>query len=223
MNEIAQIFLADQRGCSETTWFRSFHGFNFGNYQAESREPFGVMTVLNDETLAGQNHISMTVEENTTVVLLPIVGDLVFKNSLGEDGFIEAGQVQVLRMPAQTTFQLSNPYTDDLINFLQIHFSQLSESTQQSTFDISIKNSLHQLFLSPSLGFIGKYDGRTGDIYTLRNPRNGLFIFVIEGVFEAQNRLLHARDGLSLQNIETIDFEALSNEAILLLLEIPSA
>lgn len=35
-----------------------------------------------------------------------------------------------------------------------------------------------------------------------------------------QNRLLEARDGLGLWNVDEIEFEALSNEAVLLILEI---
>ncbi|MBP6024431.1 hypothetical protein [Ferruginibacter sp.] len=36
-----------------------------------------------------------------------------------------------------------------------------------------------------------------------------------------KDRLLHAKDGLAIWNTGEIDFEALSNNAILLLLEIP--
>lgn len=57
--------------------------------------------------------------------------------------------------------------------------------------------------------------------YTLKNPKNSIFIFVIEGIFEVQNRLLHARDGLSLTDIDTVELEALSNDAVILLLELP--
>ncbi|WP_409034090.1 hypothetical protein [Runella sp.] len=68
---------------------------------------------------------------------------------------------------------------------------------------------------------MGKFGGREEGIYTVRNPeRNGVFIFVIEGAFEVQNRLLHPRDGLSLTHVTEVEFEALSNDAILLVLEV---
>jgi redox-sensitive bicupin YhaK (pirin superfamily) len=43
---------------------------------------------------------------------------------------------------------------------------------------------------------------------------------VIEGAFEVQDRLLHAKDGLAVWDTNEIDFEALSNDAILLLWEV---
>ena len=45
-------------------------------------------------------------------------------------------------------------------------------------------------------------------------------VFVIHGAFEVENRLLESRDGLAIWNTDRIELEALSNEAILLLLEI---
>ena len=50
---------------------------------------------------------------------------------------------------------------------------------------------------------------------------NGFFAFVIEGAFELEGRLLHARDGLALWNLEKIEWEALSGGAILLVLQVP--
>jgi len=45
-------------------------------------------------------------------------------------------------------------------------------------------------------------------------------IFVLEGAFEAEGRLLHSRDGLALWDTNEIEIEALSNDAIILLIEI---
>lgn len=45
-------------------------------------------------------------------------------------------------------------------------------------------------------------------------------MFVLQGVFEVASRLLHAKDGLALRGFEEAAFEALSNEAILLLIEV---
>ena len=55
----------------------------------------------------------------------------------------------------------------------------------------------------------------------MQNKNNGIYAFIIEGVFEVQDRLLHTKDALDLWNTDEIDFEALSNGAILLLFEVP--
>jgi len=37
----------------------------------------------------------------------------------------------------------------------------------------------------------------------MKSEQNSLFVFIIQGVFEVQGRLLHARDGLGLWNKQT--------------------
>ncbi len=46
-----------------------------------------------------------------------------------------------------------------------------------------------------------------------------LYFFVIQGAFEVANRLLEARDGLGLWSVKEVELEALSNEAIVLVLQ----
>ena len=46
-------------------------------------------------------------------------------------------------------------------------------------------------------------------------------MFAIEGAFEIQGALLHARDGLALWRTDEIEAEDLSNDAIILLIELP--
>ncbi len=68
--------------------------------------------------------------------------------------------------------------------------------------------------------FIAKLDGRSEIIHTAAQSGSGFFVFVIEGAFEVQHRLLEARDGLSLLGIIELEAEALSDDAILLMIEL---
>ena len=233
----AQLYLADQRGCLQIDYFRSYHSFNFGQYNAENRQPFGSLQMLNDDTLTAGHTIKMQVAENTDILILPIVGGLEYKTSLGT-GFLEAGQATVFSLSNGMDYEIINPYEAELINFLQIWLpntsSDFSPKIQQTSFDLTDKNKLIPIFFLNSTGlnhnrgssgFIGKYDGRKDGIYQAKKgiQPTGIFVFILSGVFEVQNRLLHERDGLSLMNIqnEDVEFEALSNNAILLLMEIP--
>ena len=47
----------------------------------------------------------------------------------------------------------------------------------------------------------------------------GVFVFVIDGAFEVSNRLLQARDGLAITKASQVEFESLSNEAIIMFIE----
>lgn len=227
----AKIFLAEDRGLSQLDWFRSYSTFNFGNYQNENKKPFGTLQVCNENTLAAGRGMKMTVEENTEVIILPLVGTLLFKNNLGDEAHVSPGQVQLFSATAGMDYELMNPFKkEELVNFLQLWLYKndgvFKPFSQQFNFDLDKTNRLISIIdpaqlHQPSFCFIGKYDGRKKDEYTLQNKKNGIYVFVIEGAFEVQDRLLHAKDSLAIWNTGEIDFEALSNNAILLLLEIP--
>jgi len=68
--------------------------------------------------------------------------------------------------------------------------------------------------------YIGKFSGRGETTYNSRFKKNCVFLFIIEGAFEVEGRLLHAGDGLAIRDEKETGIEALSNDAILLLLEL---
>ena len=221
-----KIFLAAERGHTETDWFRSYNTFNFGNYQSEHKTPFGPLYVFNDDTLAGGRKINLMVEEDTTIILLPTVGAVVFVDSLGNENVAEAGQALIYAAQKDTSILLGNPYDDELINFLQIWIRKspgIAVNPTLTNFDL-VHN--HNMLVeiseesSPQKMFIGKFTGREEAVYKLRDGNNGLFVFVLEGAFEVQYRLLETRDGLALWNVAEVEIEALSNDAIILLLEV---
>ena len=80
--------------------------------------------------------------------------------------------------------------------------------------------SFNELFSIPSCRLsIGQFQGRDEAVHVLNGK--GCFYYVLAGAFEIQERLLHAGDGLALWDIEQVDLEALSNNAVLLVLDLP--
>jgi quercetin 2,3-dioxygenase len=229
----AKIFLADERGLNETVWFRSWNTFNFGKYKSEHKQPFGAMYLLNEDSLDGGRSLSMLVEEKSYIILLPVIGAIEYKDSLGNESLIAAGQLQLFTADKGASFQIVNPFKGEVVNFLQIWIK--ADATAQtiqpgiSTYDVNeFVNSLVQVSPEstgqPDLPFsisIGKFSGRGETVYQPKNNNTRLFVFVIEGAFEVDGRLLHARDGLALWDAEQAEMEALSNDAIILAIELP--
>jgi redox-sensitive bicupin YhaK (pirin superfamily) len=223
-----KIFLAEERGLNQMEWFRSYNTFNFGQYQQEHKIPFGPLYVLNDDTVAGGETISMVVEADSDVLLVPVVGAISYKDSRGNSMIIEAGECQLYATPKGTTIHIGNLYKDELVNFLQIWFyrSAIEEDLGPQLIPFDIVNYKNQAVPIPTDNSsckyaIGKYAGRSESIYHLQNAGNGLFVFVIQGAFEVQYRLLQARDGLALWEADAVEWEALSNDAIILVMEVP--
>lgn len=218
---IINIYLADQRGLTLSDQHRSWHTFNYGQYQHRHREALGALRVFNEETLAGGKEITYQCQASGQVLLLPLVGGILVQ-AKGETYGIEAGAVLELPMEKGELYQVQNPY-GDLVSYLQIELERANSVTQHQIHSIDLEqhhNTLQAIF-PPNKPFqlsIGKFDGRMEGTYSLGKSEKAIFVFVIDGVFEVQNRLLHARDGLYLVDDAGIEFEALANEAILLVI-----
>lgn len=61
----------------------------------------------------------MTVEANTEVVLIPVVGGLEYQID-GQSHFLKAGQVGRFSLAANTSYTVSNPYETETITTLQL-------------------------------------------------------------------------------------------------------
>lgn len=218
-NTPARIYKAAQRGLFENNTQRWEATFSFEQYQDTDRLPFGTLKVVNDETLAPGK--SITRHNNTgTVLLIPLVGALEYTRN-GKMDYTETNEATWL--PAQGEIMLRNPYENELINFLYILFEDriVSEPTTISI-NLEERSKLTPFSLPGAVkAKMGLFNGRAEAIYKLSATNNGLFIFIISGAFEVQGRLLEARDGLALWQLEEADMEALSENALVLILEVP--
>lgn len=224
----ARMFLAGERYCAETETFRSHRTFNFGPYRQQGKEPFESLYVLNDETLAGGESAHFRIEEDTLVVLLPLVGGVSVGDQNNKAVFVEAGQVQLLFKQKGSSLSITNPYEGDLVNYLHLRFRYPAlKEMEQTVFSFNIERSNQLIPLFPTINekrfylnaVIGKLKGREEAVYKLSSEKNVAMAFVVQGAFENENRLLEGRDGLALWNTAQVEMEALSNDAIILLLE----
>lgn len=222
----AQIYKSAHRGKLETDYFRSFSVFNFGSYYDDSRKPFGALKVFNDETLAAGESVSMTIEENSDILLLPLLGALDYTDTLGNQDVVNTGEVRIFSARKAMAFELLNPYEGERINYLQIWISNKSEDfipfSYQHKFDFTMRNQLVPVYESKFAGCrIGVYDRRNEGFYTLNNKAFGVFAFVISGTFELESSILETHDAASIVRTGKIAFKALSENAVILILEFP--
>lgn len=222
----AQIYKSDLRGIFKSDAFQNLATFNFGTYQDWSRKPFGTLKVLNEVILEPSKKTFTFIDTDTEVILLPLFGGIAYEDNTSNEDFIRIEQIKHISAQKGMSFELSNPYDLENVSYLEIWFSAKTanfySNSNRIDFDFSERNKMNLLFeFSNTMGFIGIYDGRKEGFYALKNNLNGAFVFVISGAFEVENRLLQEKDGLSLKKIETVEWEALSENAILLLFEVP--
>src|SRR5882724_8881598 len=105
-----KIFLADERGFSQTKYLASCNTFNFGNYFNQHKDSFGNIHALNDDTLCGGGSVQISVEEACLLILLPVSGAINYSDSFVNETLIVAGQAQILAANKNITIEISNPF-----------------------------------------------------------------------------------------------------------------
>jgi quercetin 2,3-dioxygenase len=218
----AKIFLADQRGCTQSIRHRSYHTFNYRGYQNKHREPFASLLTLNDETLAPGESAHFPAQQQQEVLIIPLVG--AFECKIGSEVYeVDAGQFFHGYMSREQNMVIMNPYKEELINYLFLEINS-NQNRKNEVMEASIEqefNKLHHLKISSdNSAAIGIFGGRKECELTFHEGNKFLFAYIIEGAFEVNNRLLHQRDGLALWDTDRIEFEALSNNAIILVLDL---
>lgn len=209
----AHLFLAEQRIILQDENIRNCAVLPYGHNFIHKILSFS------DDTLRGGYSLNRTLNEPLELIIIPLVGGVEYQDNYNckDSLFIEAGSSFKISLQSGTQYQISNPYTEsDLVNFLHIWRVNTSASFEPEIvpFNWVEKNILIPI-LNDTTCFMGKYGGREGEL--LKCDNSATFVWIVEGVFEVQNRLLHPRDALALWNLEEIDFEALSNDAIIII------
>lgn len=219
-----KIYLADQRGCHETSHLQRLSTLSFGDYQNAERGPLGRLLAFNEEHLTGGHRTELAATQDCYVLLLPITGSVDFSLNDGPNGTAEVEQIQGLALAAGSVLHLANPYENDLISFLHIWLqAEVPTSEVPPAFDFNWEKVGSQLLevISNEQVFslsIGRFQGREEAFHQVPASAH-LFAFVLAGAFEIEGRLLHERDGLGLWEAGEVELEALSNNAIVLVLE----
>jgi redox-sensitive bicupin YhaK (pirin superfamily) len=111
---------AGTRGHANHGWLSSYHTFSFGSYYNEERPNFGLLRVLNDDTVAAGMGFGKHPHDNMEIVSIPIEGDLHHKDSIGRDKIIKQGDVQIMSAGSGIQHSETNANHDKVVKFLQI-------------------------------------------------------------------------------------------------------
>lgn len=223
----ARIFLADNRAIAQTKSLQTQSVF-LKNKQDDTYE----LDSFFDHLMAPGASAPLFVPECCSCVLLPVSGALHFKVAGTEGYYLAAGQLQIHHPIAGIPCTIINPFQEDFVNFLQVNLrTQPHGETSDPVIFTYADLNLHQnewvttneaADQAAAIGCrvsIGKFAGRGEAVYKSASSRNNVFLYVIQGAFETDGCLLHERDGLLLSGKQTYQTEALSNEAIQLVIE----
>ena len=229
---------ANTRGAANHGWLQSFHTFSFANYYNPERIHFGVLRVLNDDSVAGGKGFGEHPHDNMEIISIPLAGDLEHNDSMGNKTVIREGDIQVMSAGTGIYHSEYNHNKDQTVKFLQIwvfpNKKNVTPRYDQITLDPAARKNQLQQILSPNPTdegvwihqdawfHMGTFDQNQHVDYTVKKAGNGVYAFILSGQFRIDGTLLDPRDGLGLTEISTaISIEAISNQAEILLMEVP--
>jgi len=198
---------------------------NFRSLESLARadtELFGSLLNFADETLGGGCGRTFSHESADQVILIPLAGLIEVVSGDREPVLLQAGEIMTLHDERDSRLTISNPYVDRLVNYLRIVLTgsrKSNGSTRKASFELTQRNTLQPVLDATGVNvFIGCFNGRSDTLFNTSGDKR-IFCWVVQGAFEVQERLLEARDGLLLGNTAMLEMEALSYDAIILLLE----
>ncbi len=227
---------ADKRGHADHGWLNAWHSFSFASYHDPEKVHFGVLRVLNDDTVAGGMGFGTHPHDNMEIITIPLSGQLEHKDSMGNTGIISKGEVQVMSAGTGIQHSEKNKNQNEALKLLQIwvfpNKRNVKPRYDQKAFDLEAANNNLLTIVSPmgekeglnihqnAWFSLGKLDKDFKTSYQLKDKNNGVYAFVIDGTISINGEKLNRRDGLGIDETGELEIKA-ESDAELLLMEIP--
>ena len=176
---------------------------------------FGVLRVLNDDTVAPGMGFGKHPHDNMEIISIPLEGDLEHQDDTGTQQVIRKGDVQAMSAGTGIIHSEKNKHADQLVKFLQIWIFPNKKNVQprydQKSFSEEEKKNKLLTVVSPfgtedgavhvhqdAWFHLGKLEKGKELEYSLRQKDHGVYAFVLEGDVTINDIALNRRDGLVL-------------------------
>lgn len=232
-----QIIKEQEQYKGENDWLTTYHHFSFAEYHDPKKVSFGPLRVFNDDIIQPGTGFDLHQHQDMEIVTYVIKGTLEHKDSLGNHGIIQSGEIQ--RMSAGTGVFHSefNHSKEKPLRLLQMWvFSDtrgLEPSWEQKRYTKDDRknkllpvvgpknlNQKEMLIISQNVTFyVSNLEKSTILSY---KPQNGrlTYLFVIEGKITLNEKVLSARDVAQIENEEILKIKA-QKDTELILIDLP--
>ncbi|RDI09815.1 pirin family protein [Flavobacterium sp. AG291] len=233
-----RLFPKNERGTANHGWLQANFSFSFANYYNPDMVQFGMLRVLNDDTIAAGMGFGTHPHDNMEIITIPLEGGLTHRDSMGNQETVRFGEVQV--MSAGTGIQHSemNASQTEQAKTLQLWIFPDRQNVvpryDQKGFDLeNNRNSLVNI-VSPedkndgnalwihqqAFLHLGVFDTDKTFAYDIKIPDNGIYLFLIEGELEINGQTVKERDAYGAIEFDSIEIKTKSASKILII-EVP--
>jgi redox-sensitive bicupin YhaK (pirin superfamily) len=227
------IHKAADRGHANHGWLKAYHSFSFATYHNPNKVHFGLLRVLNDDTVAPGKGFGLHPHDNMEIITIPLKGQLEHKDSMGNIGVIHPNEIQAMSAGSGIMHSEYNHSKTEEVNLLQIWIfpkkKNIEPRYEQRTFTDADKDQHFKTIVAPvkskdtmwinqdAYFSIGKFkSGQTVD-YTIQHEGNGAYVFVIEGSVSISNQQLDKRDAMGISETKRFSLTITADSEILVI------
>lgn len=233
MNKI--IYRAEDRGKANHGWLDTKFSFSFADYYDPQKINFGMLRVLNDDTIAPGMGFGTHPHNNMEIITIVLDGELEHRDSMGTGSVIHKDEVQVMSAGSGITHSEYNHSDSVPLNLLQLWIfpkeKNIKPRYDQKHFPRAQR--LNKLITAVS-GFaeegslyihqdaeikLGNFEKGKIINYSLR-ANSGIYLFLINGRIEVLNESLFKRDAIGIYDTDEIEIKIAENSEFIII-EVP--
>ena len=230
------IHRAEDRGYADHGWLKAHHSFSFAEYHDMSKVHFGELRVLNDDTIAPGRGFGKHPHDNMEIVTIPLAGAIKHGDSMGNEGIIKAGDVQIMSAGKGVVHSEFNASSTEFLNLFQIwvfpKVRNIDPRYDQKTFLPEDRKGKFQVLVAPdkTAGSMwvnqdvwfsrGDFNEGQETTYAPKLKGNGIYLMVIEGEVEVGGETLKKRDAIGLWESDSVSIK-MNSDAQLLIIDVP--
>lgn len=234
----SRIFPKSERGTADHGWLQANFSFSFGNYYNPEAVQFGMLRVLNDDTIGAGMGFGTHPHDNMEIITIPLEGGLTHKDSLGNQETVHFGEVQIMSAGTGVQHSEMNASKTDRAKTLQLWIfpdkQNVTPRYAQKAFNLDENKNRLVNIVSPedkndgnalwihqqAFLHMGIFDEGQVVSYDVKVTGNGLYIFLIDGALEINNENIMERDAYGIVDFENIVITAKAKSKILTI-EVP--
>lgn len=234
----SRLFLKSERGTADHGWLQANFSFSFGPYYNPDMVQFGMLRVLNDDTIGAGMGFGTHPHDNMEIITIPLEGGLMHRDSMGSEATVRFGEVQVMSAGTGITHSEMNASQTERAKTLQLWIfpdkQNVTPRYDQKAFDLESNKNLLVNIVSPegradngsiwihqnAYLHLGVFDaGQTAD-YHIKSEGNGVYLFMIEGKLEINNDIVNERDAYGIVEFDSFTFTTKAASKVLII-EVP--
>lgn len=230
------IHRASERGKGEHGWLHSNFSFSFAHWYEPTKMGFGALRVLNDDIIEPNNGFGMHEHDNMEIVTIVTNGTVTHSDTMGNKKEVPAGDVQIMSAGSGVAHSEFNESADERLELFQLWIVPKEKNItprygQMSFTDRSM--NVWQTVVGPDGGsdmLAINQDAYISRIvlephfqceYEVKIAGNGVFFFVVSGSIDLDGDVLEKRDAIGVSMAQNIGFKSLSEDTVVLTIEVP--